>query len=232
VFSYDDNKTALNGISLEVHNGKTIALVGPSGGGKSTIMNLVLRFYDPSSGRIKIDNTDIRDITLTSLRDSIAFVSQDITLFDDTIAANIAYGKPDATEGEIKQAAILAAADEFITQLPNGYNSVIGQDGMTLSGGQRQRISIARAMLKNAPILLLDEATSALDPISEKKIQNAIEQLMKGRTTIVIAHRLSTVENSDLIYVIKNGTVVESGKHQELIEKQGEYSRLYRGLES
>jgi subfamily B ATP-binding cassette protein MsbA len=230
-FSYDDKKSAVHDLSFIVPSGKKVALVGPSGGGKSTIMNLVLRFYDVQAGAVKIDNVDIRDLKLASLRDNIAFVSQDITLFDDTIAANIAYGKPDASIEEITQAAKDAAADEFITQLPEGYNSIIGQDGMTLSGGQRQRISIARAMLKNAPILLLDEATSALDPISEKKIQAALERLMQGRTTMVIAHRLTTVENSDLIYVIKKGKVVESGTHKELIQQQGEYNNLYKGLE-
>jgi subfamily B ATP-binding cassette protein MsbA len=231
-FSYDDKKTALNNLSFEVPNGKTIALVGPSGGGKSTIMNLVLRFYDADDGVIKIEGVDIRDVSVASLRDSIAFVSQDITLFDDTIAANIAYGRPDASMEDIKKAAVDAAADEFICELPDGYNAMIGQSGMTLSGGQRQRISIARAMLKNAPILLLDEATSALDPISEKKIQIALERLMQGRTTIVIAHRLTTVENSDLIHVIKHGKVVESGAHKNLIMEKGEYSKLYKGLES
>jgi subfamily B ATP-binding cassette protein MsbA len=231
-FSYDAKKSALNGVSFDVPNGKTIALVGPSGGGKSTIMNLVLRFYDPDDGVIKVEGVDIKDVTLASLRGSIAFVSQDITLFDDTVAANIAYGRPEASMEEIRKAAIDAAADEFISELPDGYNAMIGQGGMTLSGGQRQRISIARAMLKNAPILLLDEATSALDPISEKKIQKALERLMQGRTTIVIAHRLTTVENSDLIYVIKGGKVVESGVHKELIGQGGEYSRLYKGLEA
>jgi subfamily B ATP-binding cassette protein MsbA len=231
-FGYERDQMALANVSIVVPKGQTVALVGPSGGGKSTIMNLLLRFYDIDSGSIKIDGNDIRDITMSSLRDNIAFVSQSITLFDDTIAANIAYGRPDASDKEIKQAAIDAAADEFICDLPNGYDSVIGQDGMSLSGGQRQRISIARAMLKNSPILLLDEATSALDPISEKKIQKALERLMKGRTTIVIAHRLSTVENADLIYVIKKGKIAESGTHTTLINKHGEYSKLYRGLET
>lgn len=231
-FSYSDDKPALQGISFDVPEGKTVALVGPSGGGKSTAMNMILRFYDVNDGKITIDGHDIRDLTIASLRDHIAFVSQDISLFDDSIAANIAYGKPGASIEEIKKAAKAAAADEFIAELPDKYNSMIGQNGLTLSGGQRQRISIARAMLKNSPILLLDEATSALDPISEKKIQKALEELMKGRTTIVIAHRLSTVEKADIIYVIKKGKIVESGKHESLIKKKGEYSRLYKGLET
>jgi subfamily B ATP-binding cassette protein MsbA len=229
-FSYDDNKQALNGLSLDVPAGKTIALVGPSGGGKSTIMNLVLRFYEADSGMINIEGKEIKDISIKSLRDNIAFVSQDITLFDDTIAANIGYGRPSAGLEEIKKAAIDAAADEFISELPNGYDTMIGQDGMTLSGGQRQRISIARAILRDAPILLLDEATSALDQTSEKKIQSALEKLMKGRTTIVIAHRLTTIENADIIYVIKRGKVVEFGTHKDLLVQGGEYSKLYKGL--
>lgn len=231
-FSYDGENIALNNISIDIPAGKTVALVGPSGGGKSTIMNLILRFYDLEKGSITINGNDIKNITLESLRDNISYVSQNIVLFDDTISANIAYGKPEATKEEIKQAAIMAAADEFITELPGGYDSVIGQDGMVLSGGQRQRISIARAILRNSPILLLDEATSALDQISEKKIQAALETLMKDRTTIVIAHRLSTIEKADLIYVIKNGKIAESGSHNELIEKNGEYNRLHKGLEA
>lgn len=230
-FGYDKARFALKGVSFEVPAGNRIALVGPSGGGKSTIMNLLLRFYDPEKGVLKINNTDIKDVTISSLRDKIAFVSQDITLFEDTIAANIAYGRPDATIEEIKKAAKTAAASDFIEENPDGYGAMIGEGGMSLSGGQRQRISIARAMLKNSPILLLDEATSALDPISEKKIQNALESLMKGRTTIVIAHRLSTVEHADLIYVIKRGKIVESGTHKTLLKKGGEYTGLYKGFE-
>jgi len=230
-FSYNIEKAALKNMSFIAEPGKTVALVGPSGGGKSTIMNLILRFYDTQNGSVKINGDDIRDIKIASLRDNIAFVSQDIALFDDTIAANIAYGDPSQKLDDIKKAAKAAAADEFIEELPKGYDSMIGQDGMTLSGGQRQRISIARAILKDAPILLLDEATSALDPISEKKIQAALQKLMKGRTTIVIAHRLSTIENADIIYVIKNGSIIESGTHNSLIRKKGEYSRLNKGLE-
>ena len=231
VFSYDDEKAALNGLSLDIPAGKTVALVGPSGGGKSTIMNLILRFYDPSEGTIEINEKDIKDIKLSSLRDHISFVSQDISLFDDSLAKNISYGKPNASFDEIRAAAKAAAADEFINELPQAYDSIIGENGFSLSGGQRQRISIARAILKNSPILLLDEATSALDPISEKKIQKALNKLIEGRTTIVIAHRLSTVENADIIYVLKHGKIVEQGTHLGLVQKGGEYNRLYKGLE-
>lgn len=230
-FRYTHEKLALNGINMHVPGGKTVALVGTSGGGKSTIMNLILRLYDVDHGAIKVDGQDIRDVTLTSLRKNIGFVSQEINLFDDTVAANIAYGKQDASHEEIVAAAKAAAAHEFIEKLPQGYDTVIGEAGLTLSGGQRQRLSIARAMLRNAPILLLDEATSALDQVSEKIVQEALGTLMKGRTTIVIAHRLSTVINADIIYVIKHGKVVESGDHQTLIDKHGAYSKLYRGLE-
>jgi subfamily B ATP-binding cassette protein MsbA len=230
-FSYNEEGKALDGVSLKVPKGKTVALVGPSGSGKSTIMNLILRFYDVADGQLLIDNHDIRDITLHSLRQHIAIVNQHVTLFDDTIAANIAYGKPGASQKEIEAAAKAAAADEFIKDLPQQYKTVIGQNGFALSGGQRQRLAIARAMLKNAPILLLDEATSALDSISEKKVQKALEKLMKGRTTIVIAHRLSTVENADKIFVLKKGKVIESGKHKTLLKKGGEYSNLHLGLE-
>ncbi len=231
-FQYKQDKKVIKGISLNVPKGKKIALVGSSGGGKSTIMNLILRFYDVNDGAIEINGTDIRDMTMASLRANIAFVSQDIVLFDDSIAANISYGCPGVSHEDVVQAAKDAAADKFIEELPDGYNTMIGQNGFTLSGGQRQRISIARAMIKNAPVLLLDEATSALDPISEKRIQKALQKLMKGRTSIVIAHRLSTVINSDVIYVIKNGKIVESGTHGELLKKKtGEYSKLYKGLE-
>lgn len=230
-FKYTDEKTALHGISMRVPSGKTIALVGPSGGGKSTIMNLILRLYDIDKGEIKIDGQSITDITIHSLRKHVGFVSQEINLFDDTVFANIAYGRPDAARDEVISAAKSAAAHEFIEKLPEGYDTIIGEGGLTLSGGQRQRLSIARAMLRNAPILLLDEATSALDQISEKKVQEALGILMQGRTTIVIAHRLSTVINADIIYVIKNGKIVESGKHDELLVKNGEYGKLYKGLE-
>ena len=226
-FSYIPDKIALHQINLEVPAGKTIALVGHSGGGKSTLMNMILRFYDPTEGRILLDGHDIKDLTIKSLRGSMAVVNQEVMLFDDTVLENIRYGKENATEEEIIKAALLAEADGFIKELPNGYSTAIGQNGIRLSGGQRQRIAIARAILYNAPILLLDEATSALDPISENAIKKALNTLMEGKTTIVIAHRLSTVIHADCIYVISEGKVIESGKHQELIDKDGHYAHLY-----
>jgi len=226
-FSYVDEKSALNNVSFKIPAGKTVALVGHSGGGKSTIMSMILRFYDPSSGAIKLDSHDIRDITLQSLRNSMSVVNQEVMLFDDTIIENIRYGKVDATEEEIINAAKMAEADEFIQELPEKYHAKVGQNGIRLSGGQRQRIAIARAILYNAPILLLDEATSALDPISEKLIKDALTKLMKGRTSLVIAHRLSTVIHADKIVVISNGRVVEEGTHKELLDKGQAYSNLY-----
>lgn len=226
-FTYDGSRAVLDGIDLTVPGGRTVALVGPSGAGKSTLLNLLPRFFDVTDGRVTIDGQDIRDITMTSLRSKIALVSQEITLFDDTIRANIAYGALSATDDEIIQAAHAAAAHDFIMGLPDGYDTIVGERGLNLSGGQRQRIAIARAMLKNAPILLLDEATSALDTESEHQIQAALDRLMRGRTTIVIAHRLSTVVGADLIHVMDRGRVVESGTHAMLVEQGGLYARLY-----
>lgn len=226
-FKYVDERKALDGVDIEIPAGKTVALVGHSGGGKSTIMSMILRFYDPVSGVIKIDGHDIRDVSIHSLRASMSVVNQEVMLFDDTILENIRYGKENATEEEILQAAKLAEVDEFVDQLPDKYHTKIGQNGIRLSGGQRQRIAIARAILYNAPILLLDEATSALDPISERLIKDALDKLMKGRTTLVIAHRLSTVIHADRIFVISHGKVIESGTHQELLEKGGGYANLY-----
>ncbi len=226
-FSYHAEAPALHGVSIEVRAGQTVALVGPSGAGKSTVLNLIPRFYDVDAGAVLIDGRDVRDVTLHSLRDQIALVSQDITLFDDTVRSNIAYGRPDAAEAEIVAAARQAAAHEFILDLPQGYDTVIGENGVTLSGGQRQRLSIARAMLKDAPILLLDEATSALDTESERLIQEALSRLRAGRTTLVIAHRLSTIMTADLIYVLDAGRVVESGTHAALIARNGLYGRLW-----
>ncbi len=226
-FSYDESKTTLNDISFKVKAGQSVALVGHSGGGKSTIMSMILRFYDPSRGEIKLDGHNISDLTLKSLRNSMSVVNQEVMLFDDTILENIRYGKIEATEEEIVRAAKLAEADEFIQELPNKYQSKIGQNGIRLSGGQRQRIAIARAILYNAPILLLDEATSSLDPISEKLIKDALNSLMKNRTSIIIAHRLSTVIHCDKIIVIANGRVVEEGSHKELLELNGTYANLY-----
>lgn len=226
-FAYNSEKPALFDVSLHVPAGKTAALVGSSGSGKSTIINMLLRFYDPASGTITMDSQNIHDVTLKSLRSNIALVTQETILFDDSVRANLCYGRPDASEEEMIKAATDAEAHDFIVKLPQGYETRIGQHGVTLSGGQRQRLAIARAMLKNAPILLLDEATSALDQIAEQKIQAALKKLMLGRTTLMIAHRLSTVIDADIIYVMKNGRVVESGTHQQLLEKGGEYTNLY-----
>ncbi len=214
-------------INLTVPAGKMVALVGLSGGGKSTLASLLLRFYDVEAGRITIDGQDIRSVTLHSLREAIALVPQESMLFDDTVRANIAYGREGASEEDIVSAAKHAAAHEFITSLPQGYDTMIGAHGVRLSGGQRQRLAIARAMLKNAPILLLDEATSSLDNESERVIQQALDGLMKGRTTLVIAHRLSTIVSADLIYVMEHGRILEYGSHHELHSKQGKYYQLY-----
>jgi subfamily B ATP-binding cassette protein MsbA len=226
-FAYAGGAEALAGVSLTVPAGKTVALVGASGAGKSTILNLIPRFYDVGSGAVLVDGADLRDVTLTSLRAAIALVSQEVSLFDDTVRANIAYGRFGASEEEIVAAAKAAAADDFIRALPQGYDTPVGEHGVKLSGGQRQRLAIARAMLKNAPILLLDEATSALDTESERQVQGALKTLMRGRTTVVIAHRLSTVVDADLIYVIDGGRVIEAGSHAELLRRGGAYQRLY-----
>ena len=226
--SYDGQKnSALKNISLEIPNGKITALVGPSGSGKSSILNLIPRFYDPKSGAILIGNQNIRHLTMQSLRSKIALVNQEPILFDMSIKDNILYGNPNASDQEIESASKSSASDEFITKLPEGYNTIVGEDGYSLSGGQKQRISLARAFLKDAPILLLDEATSSLDTESEHLVQEAINTLMKNRTTLIIAHRLSTIINSDNIIVIDNGEVVESGTHSELIKNDGMYKKLY-----
>ncbi|MEC7489492.1 MAG: ABC transporter ATP-binding protein [Pseudomonadota bacterium] len=226
-FHYGAEGKALNGIDINIAAGETVALVGPSGAGKSTILNLIPRFYDVETGAVKIDGIDIRDISLTSLRSNIALVSQEISLFDDTIRANIAYGRPDAAEEQILAAAVSAGAHDFISGLPNGYNTQVGGRGVKLSGGQRQRIAIARAMVKDAPILLLDEATSALDTKTERQVQAALARLKRGRTTIVIAHRLSTIVDADIIFMLDNGHVIEKGRHSELMSQDGHYARLY-----
>ncbi len=225
-FAYPEGAQALDGVTLDAKPGETIALVGPSGGGKSTVLNLIPRFYDPDTGRITLNGLDVRDASLADLRSRIALVTQEPFLFDDTIRANIAYAKPNATEAQIIAAAEAAAAHEFVSALPRGYDTTVGEAGARLSGGQRQRIAIARAFLKDAPILLLDEATSALDTESEAKVQVALERLMKGRTTLLIAHRLSTVRGADRIYVIDAGRVAEQGTHATLMKQGGLYARL------
>jgi subfamily B ATP-binding cassette protein MsbA len=225
---HDTNKVVLDQVNLTILPGQTVALIGHSGGGKTTIISLLQRFYDNFTGTITIDDIDIRDIVLTDLRRQFSMVSQHVVLFNDTIARNIAYGKFEAvSETEIIAAAKAANAWDFITELPEGLNTVVGDNGMLLSGGQRQRIAIARAILKDAPILILDEATSALDTVSERKIQEAIEELMRNRTTLVIAHRLSTVEHADLIVVLEEGRTVEVGTHQALLERGKQYAKLY-----
>ncbi len=227
-FSYDGETPVLKDVSLRCKAGQTIAFVGHSGSGKSTAINFIPRFYDPDKGEILIDGKNIKDFTLSSLRHLSAYVSQDVILFRDTIRNNIRYGIPDATDEQIVEAAKAAAAHDFIMGTENGYDTVLGEQGSGLSGGQRQMISIARAMLKNAPILLLDEATAALDSKSESVVQASLERLMKNRTTIVIAHRLSTIVNADKIYVFDEGKIVEQGSHEELLALNGIYAQMYK----
>lgn len=221
------SKHALSNVSFSVQHGKTVAIVGGSGGGKTTIGNLLLRFYEPDAGGIYIDGTDIRDFSLSSLRSQIGIVSQDVILFNDTVLGNISYGKKDISMEDIVNAAKKAYADDFINRMPDGYNTVIGERGAKLSGGEKQRIAIARAILKDPPLLILDEATSALDTESEHIIQMALENLMIGRTTFVIAHRLSTIKNADMIIAMDGGKIAEMGQHEDLIRKDGLYKRLY-----
>ena len=228
-FRYQEgNKDVISKLDLSVKKGESIALVGPSGGGKTTLCSLIPRFYDTTAGSITIDGTDIKSVTLKSLRENIGTVAQDVYLFSGSIKENIAYGKPDATDDEIIAAAKLSGADEFINELPDGYNSYVGERGIMLSGGQKQRISIARVFLKNPPILILDEATSALDNESEKVVQKSLERLAKGRTTFTIAHRLTTIKNADRILVLTDKGIEESGSHKELMEKGGIYSEFYK----
>ena len=235
-FSYEDNEIVLNHINFKIESGKSVALVGPSGGGKTTICSLLPRFYDITGGTITIGNQNVREMTLESLRNSIGIVQQDVYLFGGTVKENIAYGKPDASMDEIIQAAKKANIHDFIMGLPDGYDTFVGERGTRLSGGQKQRISIARVFLKNPPILILDEATSALDNESERHIQKSLEALSKNRTTITIAHRLSTIKNADEILVVYDHTIRERGSHRELMEKDGIYARYYKmqfeGLET
>jgi len=226
-FSYDGGEYALKGLSFEAPRGRKVAFVGESGAGKTTIINLLPRFYDVSSGRILVDGHDIRDLTFTSLRANIAMVTQEMVLFNDTIRANIAYGTQNASLEKVIEAAKAANAHDFIMEMPDGYDTMAGEAGVRLSGGQRQRICIARAIIKDAPILILDEATSSLDTESEKEVHTALDKLMAGRTTLIIAHRLSTILGADHIIALNRGVIVEEGTHAELLAKNGYYSRLY-----
>ena len=227
-YAYDEDKNVLRHVDLNIEKGKTFALVGPSGGGKTTICHLIPHFYDVMSGEILLDGKEINSLTLESVRRNIGIVQQDIYLFNDSMKENIRYGKLDATDEEIIQAAKRANIHDYIMTLPNGYDTNIGERGVRLSGGQKQRLSIARVFLKNPPILILDEATSALDNTTEILIQQALDELCKGRTTLVVAHRLSTIKNADEIAVVSDGRITEQGTHEELMEKKGTYFELYQ----
>ena len=226
-YAYRQGEEVLHQVSFAIQPGETVALVGHSGSGKSTIASLLPRFYEVSSGAIFVNGVSITDVSLASLRQGIAMVSQQVTLFNDTVAANIAYGRFETSRDEIVRASTLAYAHEFIQALPLGYDTKIGEDGVLLSGGQRQRLALARAILKDAPLLILDEATSALDNESERYIQMALEEVMQSRTTLIIAHRLSTIQRADRILVLHQGRVVESGTHYDLLEQGGHYAQLY-----
>jgi ATP-binding cassette subfamily B protein len=227
VFAYEPARTVLKGISFVVPAGKTVAVVGPSGAGKSTISRILYRFYDIKSGSVTIDGQDIRDVTQASLRHAIGIVPQDTVLFNDTVKYNIAYGRIGATEAEIKEAARHAQIDKFIKELPMGYDAMVGERGLKLSGGEKQRVAIARTILKNPPILLLDEATSALDTHTEREIQGALSDVSRNRTSLVIAHRLSTVVDADEILVLDHGVIVERGRHAELVARDGPYASMW-----
>jgi ATP-binding cassette subfamily B protein len=223
----EDTEEILSKVNIHIGSGESYALVGPSGGGKTTICNLIPRFYEATEGSIKIDGTDIKDVTLKSLRENIGIVQQDVYLFSGTVRENIEYGKPGATDEEIREAARLAGAEEFIDNLPDGMDTYVGERGVKLSGGQKQRISIARVFLKNPKILILDEATSALDNESEFLVQQSLERLAKGRTTLTVAHRLTTIKNADKILVITKDGIAESGTHDELTASDGLYAKMY-----
>ena len=227
-FDYTPKNVILENVSFKVETGTIMAIAGPNGAGKSTLLNLICGALKPKSGRILIDGQDIREFSLSSLRGNIGLVSQETILFNDTVKANIAYGRPDASLNRVMDAAVKAHAHDFINRLPQGYDTLIGERGMALSGGERQRIAIARALLKDPPILILDEATSHLDTASERIVQQALEKLMQGRTVFMVAHRLSTVQNASNIVVLDRAKIVEQGSHEQLLRKRGLYSRLYQ----